>query len=226
MIVTTAANEMFTGITGAYGICLSLTAAIASFSTPLVARYMSYNLCTAICTLASFLSYVLCTVPKPLDGIHPANKTGPVLGTMLAGFVYAFGTNVYMAVAAFAPSEAVLGLSIGSGFSSILGPGIYIGVTTAFQQDWKRTLLVSSPSVLGIPAVWSGLVCSNIRNAAESSRLKCINKPTSSPSTVSACEPGRKPIHDIEASKVNAQPQAVDGQHASECKNELLTEQV
>lgn len=225
MVVTTAANEMFTGITGAYGICLSLTAAIASFSTPLVARYMPYNLCTAICTLASFLSYVLCTVPRPLDGSHSTNKAGPVVGTMLAGFVYAFGTNVYLAVAAFAPSEAVLGLSIGSGFSSILGPGIYIGVTAAFQQDWKRTLLVFLPTALGIPAVWSGLICPNVRHAAESSRLKCINEPTTSPSSMSACEQFRKSIQDVEASNNHSQSHSVDEQQAIGHNKDLLTEQ-
>lgn len=225
MVVTTAANEMFAGITGAYGICLSLTAAVASFGTPLVARYLPYNVCTAMCTVASLLSYVLCTVPRPLDGTQDSNKAGPVIGTMLAGFVYAFGTNTYMAIAAFAPSEAILGLSIGSGFSSILGPGIYIGVTAAFQQEWKRTLLVCLPTALGIPAVWIGLVGPNIRHAAENSRLGCIKKLAGSSTTVSTCDLTPKEAKDLEASRERNQLHAVNDQQARDYNKDLLTEQ-
>ncbi|KAI1481940.1 hypothetical protein F4774DRAFT_407379 [Daldinia eschscholtzii] len=169
MVTTTASSEMFTGITGVYEICSSVTAAVFSFSGPFLNRYIPYNYATIICTVASALSYVICTLPSPL-GADKGNLTGPVIGTMLAGFVYAFGTNVYMAVAAFFPPEAVLALSVGSGFSVILGPSVYIGLMAAFKQSWRRTFLVFLATIVIIPIVWWGLVEKSRRLVAERSR--------------------------------------------------------
>ncbi|KAI1802050.1 hypothetical protein F4811DRAFT_425189 [Daldinia bambusicola] len=169
MVTTTASSEMFTGITGVYEICSSVTAAVFSFSGPFLNRYISYNYATIICTVASALSYVICTLPSPLEA-EKGNLAGPVVGTMLAGFVYAFGTNVYMAIAAFFPPEAVLALSVGSGFSVILGPSVYIGLMAAFEQSWRRTFLVFLATIVVIPIVWWGLVDKNQRLLAERSR--------------------------------------------------------
>ncbi|KAK6957564.1 hypothetical protein Daesc_000351 [Daldinia eschscholtzii] len=169
MVTTTASSEMFTGITGVYEICSSVTAAVFSFSGPFLNRYIPYNYATIICTVASALSYVICTLPSPL-GADKGNLAGPVIGTMLAGFVYAFGTNVYMAVAAFFPPEAVLALSVGSGFSVILGPSVYIGLMAAFKQSWRRTFLVFLATIVIIPIVWWGLVEKSQRLVAERSR--------------------------------------------------------
>jgi MFS family permease len=185
MVVTTGANEMFTGITGVYEVCASLTGAITSLLTPFFAHFISYNRCTMICLTASLLSYVICTLPQPLDDSPNDSKVGPVVGVALAGFVYAFGTNVYMAVAAFFPSEAVLALSAGSGFSVIVGPALYIAFMAAFNQDWRRTFLVFLPTALGIPIVWLALMDKSCLTAAEKSRLgelerKKKKKPTNS----------------------------------------------
>jgi CLN3 protein len=107
MVVTTGANVMFTGITGVYGICLSTTAAITSFGTPLFAHLMSYNLRVIACIVASILSFVICTLGN--------SQAGPAIGTIFAGFVYAFGTNTFLAVAAFYRQQTVIAFSIGSG---------------------------------------------------------------------------------------------------------------
>lgn len=183
MVITTAANQMFAGVTGVYGICLDLSAAVASFSTPMFARFIPYNVCMAICTLASLLSYLLCTLPQPISDGSTFNKAGPVIGTVLAGFVYAFGSNTYMAVAAFFPSEAVLALSVGSGFSIILGPGVFIGITSAFDQNWRKALLVFLFTGALIPFVWWGLFDRVGREAAELSRLGMLRKTASGDST-------------------------------------------
>ncbi|KUJ21138.1 uncharacterized protein LY89DRAFT_778754 [Mollisia scopiformis] len=172
MVVTMAANQMFAGITGVYGISLSLTAAITSFSTPLFARFLPYNICTFICVIFSLLSYTICTLPFPSPSSSiTTSKAGPVLGTMFAGFVYAFGTNTYLAVAAFFPQEAVLALSVGSGFAAVLGPATYMGFMVAFGQDWRRSFLVFLPTVLGILVAWWVLMNRKCREAAKRSRL-------------------------------------------------------
>lgn len=106
----------------------------------------------------------------------PESKAGPVVGVMLGGFVYAYGTNLYMAAAAFFPPEAVLGLSVGSGCSVILGPGLYTALMAGFHHDWRRTLLIFLPTVLGIPIVWLGVTDPSCRAAAERSRLNSLAK--------------------------------------------------
>lgn len=179
MVITTAANEMFAGVTGVYGICLDLSAAVASFSTPMFARFIPYNVCMIICTLASLLAYLICTLPQPVSDGTYFNKAGPVIGTVLAGFVYAFGSNTYMAVAAFYPPEAVLALSVGSGFSIILGPGVFIGIMSAFDQNWRKSLLLFLFTGPLIPLVWWGLFDRRGRSEAERSRLGTLTKETS-----------------------------------------------
>lgn len=176
MVITTAANEMFAGATGVYGICLDLSAAMTSFGTPMFARFISYKVCMIICTLASLLSYIICTLPQPVSHETHFNKAGPVLGTILAGFVYAFGSNTYMAVAAFYPPEAVLALSVGSGFSIILGPGVFIAFMSAFDQNWRKSLLLFLSSGALIPFVWWGLFDRRGRAEAERSRLGTLRK--------------------------------------------------
>ncbi|KAI9667572.1 MAG: hypothetical protein M1821_000388 [Bathelium mastoideum] len=176
-VITTGSNVMFTGITGVYEVCASVTGAVASMAAPFVLRLVSYNTHTVICIVASALAYIICTLPNPLDGpAPPSSKAGPVIGTMLGGFVYAFGTNVYMAVAAFFPPEAVLALSAGSGCSVVLGPALYTGIMAGFHQDWRRTFLVMFPTAVGIPLVWWGLTDSKCRLAAEKSRLASLAK--------------------------------------------------
>lgn len=187
MPITTAANQMFRGVTGVYGICLSLTAAVASFAGPILGRYLSYNACTIILTVASALAYVVCTLPEPLSNSNDFNKAGPVVGTMLAGFVYAFGTQTYLAVAAFFPSESVVALSVGSGLSIILGSGVYIGLMKGpFNQDWRRAFLVFLPTVICMPLIWWFLFDSSRRQAAEQSRVKSFERLSDSSSASDA----------------------------------------
>lgn len=175
MPITTAASQMFEGVTGVYGICLSLTAAISSFAGPIIARYGSYNAWNIILTFASALAYVICTLPHPLSSYAGGNKAGPVIGTMLAGFVYAFGTQNYLAVAAFFPNEAVVALSVGSGLSIILGAGVFIGLMNgAFDQDWRKSFLVFLPTTALMPLVWWFLFDKRRRNAAELSRRQSL----------------------------------------------------
>jgi hypothetical protein len=168
---------MFTGFTGVYEVCASVTGASASFFSPFLAPFIPYNVGTGICIGASMLTYILCTLPHPLEGAaSPESKAGPVIGVMLGGFVYAYGTNLYMAAAAFFPPEAVLGLSVGSGCSVILGPGLYTGIMAGLDDDWRRTFLVLLPTVLGIPIVWWGVIDKSCRAAAEASRLNSSAK--------------------------------------------------
>ncbi|KAF7515156.1 hypothetical protein G7054_g14726 [Neopestalotiopsis clavispora] len=186
MPITTAANQMFEGITGVYGICLSLTAAISAFAGPMVARYIPFDICTIALTLASALAYVISTLPDPLGSPVGANKAGPVIGTMLAGFVYAFGTQNYLAVAAFFPSEAVVALSVGSGLSIILGAGVFIGLNNgAFEQNWRKSFLVFLPTVIFMPIIWWFLFDKDRRMAAERSRKQSLRKSSGSTSTSS-----------------------------------------
>ncbi|KAJ9150261.1 Protein BTN [Pleurostoma richardsiae] len=192
MVTTTSANVMFAGITGVFEVCDSVVAAVVSFTTPFFAPYISYDTCTAVCIVASALSYITCTLPQPLSGVEPANKAGPVIGTMLAGFVYAFGTNIYLAVATFFPKEAVLALSVGSGFSVILGPAAYIGFMAAFEQDWRRSFLVFLPTVLGIPLIWWGLMDPSCRATADRSRVASLAK--SAPDSSSGDEANTSPV--------------------------------
>lgn len=180
---------MFPGMTGLYEVCASVTGATASIVSPFIARFIPYNVSTIICTLATALTYTLCVLPHPLDGaIPPASKAGPVIGVMCGGFVYAYGTNVYMAAAAFFPQEAVLGLSVGSGCSIILGPGLYTGFMAGLDQDWRRTFLIFLPTVIGIPLTWWGLTNSLNRAAAERSRLASLEKSRPGSSAASESE--------------------------------------
>ncbi|KAI1159211.1 hypothetical protein F5B18DRAFT_637778 [Nemania serpens] len=177
MPITTAASAMFDGITGVYGIVFSLAAAVSAFAGPIVAHHIPYDVCNIILTLASVLAYITCTLPHPLADASGENKAGPVVGTALAGFVYAFGTQNYLSVAAFFPSEAVIALSIGSGLSIIFGSGIYIAlVNRAFVQDWRRCFLVIAPTALLMPIIWWLVFDKAGRDAAELSRRQSIRK--------------------------------------------------
>lgn len=192
MVNTTAANVMFTGVTGVYEVSSSLTGAFTAFGSPFVARYIPYSVGTAICTLASALSFIICTLPHPLSGpAAPQHLAAPIIGAMLGGSVYAYGMNLYMAAAAFFPQEAVVALSAGSSCSVILGPGLYTCIMTGLDQDWRRTLLVFLPTSIGIPLVWWGLTDPACRAAAEDSRkmsMRGSNNGSASSSTIAQSE--------------------------------------
>ncbi len=98
---------MFVGITGVLGVCMSLAAAITSFITPLFIHHVPYDARVLVGILASILSFIIYTLGSSV--------AGPAICTVLAGFVYAFGTNLYLAVAAFYDQRTVIAFSIGSG---------------------------------------------------------------------------------------------------------------
>ncbi|KAI8627984.1 hypothetical protein F5Y19DRAFT_465340 [Xylariaceae sp. FL1651] len=177
MPITTAASAMFGEITGVYGICFSLAAATSAFAGPILARYIPYDVSTIALTLASVLAYVICTLPHPLAPGNSEDRIGPVIGTLLAGFVYAFGSQIYLSVAAFFPSEAMVALSTGSGLSIIFGSGIFIALMDrAFNQNWRKCFLVIAPTALLIPVVWWYLFDAAGRQAAEQSRRQSLQK--------------------------------------------------
>lgn len=106
MVATSAASSMFSGITGLMGICMSVAAAVTTFTTPLFIHHMPYNARVLISFIASVLSFVICVLGSDV--------VGPTIGTILAGFVYAFGTNLYLSVAAFYDQRTVISFSTGS----------------------------------------------------------------------------------------------------------------
>lgn len=107
MVITTGSNVFFKGITGIFGVCLSLTAAIVSFTTPLFVHQIPYDARVLVGITASILSFLVCTLGNSVGG--------PAMGTILAGFVYAFGCNLYLAAAAFYDQRCVVAFSTGSG---------------------------------------------------------------------------------------------------------------
>lgn len=107
MVTISAANSMFSGITGLMGICMSVAAAVTTFTTPLFIHHVPYNARVLISFVASVLSYVICVLGS--------NVVGPTIGTILAGFVYAFGTSLHLSVAAFYDQRTVISFSTGSG---------------------------------------------------------------------------------------------------------------
>lgn len=107
MLVSTGANAMFPGVTGAFGVSLSCTAAVTAFTTPLFLHHINLHLRVVISLTASVLGMIVCTLGR--------GSTGPVIGTCLAGFVYAFSTNAYLAIAAFYDPKTVRAFSSGSG---------------------------------------------------------------------------------------------------------------
>lgn len=107
MVVTSAVNSMFDGITGLWGICMSVAAAITIFTTPLFINHVPYNARVLVSFDASVLSVMICVLGSGV--------AGPPIGTVLAGFVYAFGTSLYLTVAAFYDQRTVIAFSTGSG---------------------------------------------------------------------------------------------------------------
>jgi hypothetical protein len=166
---------MFSGLTGVYEVCASLTGAVASVGTPFITRYIPYDVSTGICVLSTALAYLVPTLPSPLAGAStPQQIAAPIIGTMFGGFVYAFGTNIYLAAAAFFPPEAVLALSAGSGCAIILGPSLYTGIMAGLHDDWRRTFLVFLSTTILIPIVWWGLTDPACRAAAERCRVESL----------------------------------------------------
>lgn len=107
MLVSTGANAMFPGVTGAFGVSLSCTAALTAFTTPLFLHHLNLHLRVVISLTASVLGMTSCTLGH--------GSIGPAIGTCLAGFVYAFSTNAYLAIAAFYDPKTVRAFSSGSG---------------------------------------------------------------------------------------------------------------
>ena len=106
MLATSAANSMFSGITGLIGVCVSVAAAVTTFATPLFIHHVPYNARVLISFVTSVLSFVICVLGSDV--------VGPIVGTILAGFVYAFGTSLYLSVAAFCDQRTVISFSTGS----------------------------------------------------------------------------------------------------------------
>lgn len=107
MVATSAARSMFGSTTGLFGICMSVAAAITTFSTPLLIQHVPYHTCVAVSSVAGVLSLVICTIGRDI--------AGPAIGTLLTGFEYAFGTSVFLSVAAFYDQRTVIAFSTGSG---------------------------------------------------------------------------------------------------------------
>ena len=178
MVVTSAASSMFSGITGLMGICMSVAAAVTTFTAPLFIHHFSYDLRVLVCFVANVLSFVICIIGSSV--------AGPAMGTMLAGFVYAFGTSLYLSAAAFYDQRTVIAFSTGSGeifypgtlkplltslgFSAVFGPTLYIGFIQAFNGNWRHTILVFLPSAFIQPPVWYIMLSARNRTAAEDSR--------------------------------------------------------
>ncbi|MCJ1237601.1 battenin CLN3 protein [Varicellaria rhodocarpa] len=162
MIVMTGANVMFVGITGVFGVCMSVTAAFTSFATPLFIHHFSYNTRVLVGITASVLCFIICTLGTGV--------TGPAVGTVLAGFVYAFGSNLYLAVAAFYNKKSVIMFSVGSGLSAVVGPALYIGFMQAFKNNWRTTFLVSIPFPFIQALLWWVVLSREGRTAAEQTR--------------------------------------------------------
>ena len=68
---------------------------------------MPYDARVLVCFFASVLSCVACVLGSDV--------VGPSIGTVFAGFVYAFGTSLYLTVAAFYDQRTVIAFSAGSG---------------------------------------------------------------------------------------------------------------
>ncbi|KAI9661470.1 MAG: G1/S-specific cyclin cln3 [Alyxoria varia] len=175
MLVTTGANDMFSGLTGIYGIAMSLAAAVTSFVTPLLLHYIPHSARILVALTVSILCSIVCTLGNSV--------AGPTVGTVLSGFVYAFGTNIHLSTAAFYDTRTVVAFSAGSGCSAIVGPGIYIGLVQAFSGKWRRALLVSTPFPFVQPLVWWLMLSKPGRQHAESTRLETKQKAINSNST-------------------------------------------
>lgn len=157
--ITAAAKAMFTGVTGAYGLCAFVTAAITSFATPLFAHLIPYTLKTVILVVAGVASFGICTLGS--------NVAGPVVGTMLGGATYAFGSNTYLAVAASFPQFTVVSFSSGCGFSVVFGPALYIALMKPLDQSWKKVFWTCMALPIGICPVWWIMLSSERRKEAE-----------------------------------------------------------
>ncbi|KAE9989817.1 hypothetical protein EG327_002205 [Venturia inaequalis] len=168
MLVSTGANAMFPGVTGAFGVSLSCTAAVTAFTTPLFLHHINLHLRVVISLTASVLGMIVCTLGR--------GSTGPVIGTCLAGFVYAFSTNAYLAIAAFYDPKTVRAFSSGSGFAVVFGPGVYIALMRGLNKDWRKTYLVCLPFLLVQVMIWWLLLSKEGRRAAERSRQETKSK--------------------------------------------------
>ena len=147
MVVISAANSMFGRITGLSGICMSVAAAITTFTTPLFIHHVPYNARVQVCFVASVLSFVICVLCK--------GTTGPSIGTVLAGFVYAFGTNLYLAVAAFYDQRTFIAFSTGSGELWLHPPQIVHLHAQAFPPSLALRSILGLCKLLGINC-WNG----------------------------------------------------------------------
>ncbi|TFY78259.1 hypothetical protein EWM64_g5751 [Hericium alpestre] len=100
------------------GISYAIPAATASFVTPLFAHHIPYPVRMYLNLAASLLALLFCTLGSTV--------AGPVVGAALAGTVYAFGSNTYLATAAFYDQRTVITLSIGMNLSCLVGTALYV----------------------------------------------------------------------------------------------------
>ncbi|KAH7062688.1 hypothetical protein B0J12DRAFT_724671 [Macrophomina phaseolina] len=166
MIVTTGASAMFPGATGAFGLCLTCAAAVTSFTAPMFLHRIPQDVRIIVLLVASVLCLVISTLGS--------GTVGPVFGSLVGGFVYAFGLNALLASAAFFDHKTVLSLSTGAGFSVVAGPALYIGLMLALDHDWKRTYLVCLPFCALLPLSWWLMLSKDGRETGESSRRATV----------------------------------------------------
>ncbi|KAJ4983196.1 Protein BTN1-like protein 2 [Stagonosporopsis vannaccii] len=150
--ITAAAKALFHGVTGAYGLCAFVTAALTSFVTPMFAHHIPLSYRTIILTVTGLASLGIC------------------------GATYAFGINTYLAVAASFPQYTVVSFSSGCGFSVVLGPALYIILMGALGQSWKKVFMVCLCFPALICAVWWSLLDESGRRDAERVRRLAVTK--------------------------------------------------
>jgi hypothetical protein len=100
---------MLVGLTGVSGVSYSVPAAASSFFAPLFVHHIPYPIRLTINTVLSVMSLLICTFGPSF--------AGPVAGNMLAGIAYGFGSNLYLAAAAFYDQRTVISFSIGASTS-------------------------------------------------------------------------------------------------------------
>ncbi|KAI0319541.1 CLN3 protein-domain-containing protein [Amylostereum chailletii] len=162
IVATSAARIMLVGITGVSGVSYAIPAALASFVTPMFVHHVPYPMRVGFNTAFSVLSLLVCT----FGGL----VAGPIIGTMLTGAVYGFGSNLYLATAAFYDQRTVIAFSIGTNLSCLLGPALYIPLMKGLDDDWKTTLRILAAVPAIQPIVWWVLLPAIGRADAERTR--------------------------------------------------------
>ncbi|KAL1967378.1 hypothetical protein VTN77DRAFT_3163 [Rasamsonia byssochlamydoides] len=168
MVVVSGARLMFVGSTGISGVCLALPAAVTSFTVSFFVHYIPYSTRVLLNVILAMLSLAICTAG--------ASIAGPVVGTVVAGFVYAFGSNTYLSAAAFYDQRTVIAFSIGTGMAAIVGPLIYIMFMAIFHDDWRMTYRVTIPLPALQLLLWWLVLSKKGRVLAEQTRAGCLSQ--------------------------------------------------